>query len=253
MLAFDVIKEIGEHAINTLGSGRVKGNITTNAYYLTLEKARQLLEYGTNVFHIALDGYGETHHATRHLASGGPTFDQVWKNLIDLRDAEDLNFELRLRIHYSIDKSDKLDELIEAIGNEFSDDRRISVYFTSINNLGGPKANQIKSMSSSDKRLIENRLYKRLDPRVKRAERNNFNDCYVCYAALANSFGVRSDGAVVKCTVALNRKENCVGRIMPNGTLRIDQDAFRPWIASTLMGDFSGAACPANKILPKFL
>ena len=53
---------------------------------------------------------------------------------------------------------------------------------------------------------------------------------YVCYAAKANSFSIRADGKVQKCTVALDNPLNDIGRIHPDGTLEIDQEKLSRWI-----------------------
>ncbi|TOB10108.1 hypothetical protein, partial [Vibrio parahaemolyticus] len=44
---------------------------------------------------------------------------------------------------------------------------------------------------------------------------------YICYASKANSFGIRANGQIVKCTVALEDERNMVGTINPDGTIDI--------------------------------
>ncbi|MGC4010028.1 MAG: radical SAM protein [Pseudomonas sp.] len=158
LAAFDVVSSISRHALDVLGAEKVEGNITTNAFLLSSEKARELIGYGVRSFHVALDGFGEVHDATRHLAGGGGTFERIWRNLLALRNLE-LDFDLRLRVHYSKETYKNLDFLLDALRRDFSLDERVKVYFTSINKLGGPGDESIWRFSEEEKMAIEDELY----------------------------------------------------------------------------------------------
>ncbi|MFV0676676.1 radical SAM protein [Variovorax sp. tm] len=248
LAAFDVIERISDVAVRTLGRGKVSGNITTNGYFLSVEKAATLLGYGVNTFHVSLDGYGEIHNASRKLHGGGATFGRIWSNLVALKQIE-ANFDLRLRIHYSTSSADQMIPLIDALNSEFGGDHRVSVYFSPIENYGGPNGRHLKSISPEEKRRIEVMLYEKLGSAVGRAATKNFRDRYVCYAAMGNSLAIRSDGSLAKCTVALKSEINSLGKINENGELTVDDEKYRQWIESSIVGDWSSAACPAKKVV----
>jgi uncharacterized protein len=66
----------------------------------------------------------------------------------------------------------------------------------------------------------------------------------LCYAAMGNSFVIRSDGRVGKCTVALDDDRNTVGMLCDDGSIRIRDARFRPWIRGLFDGDQAALACP---------
>jgi uncharacterized protein len=69
-----------------------------------------------------------------------------------------------------------------------------------------------------------------------------------CYAGFANSFVIRSDGTIAKCTVDFESPENKVGQINLDGSLSIDSEKFRRWIQPLLTGSDSEAKCPLGSV-----
>jgi len=103
------------------------------------------------------------------------------------------------------------------------------VFFKSIVRLGGPNDNEITRISSAQNRYILDTLYGRLLDRNAQTA-SWVDDNYVCYAAKANSFVIRADGAINKCTVALNDERNVVGRLNIDGTMSLNRKKILPWI-----------------------
>ena len=66
----------------------------------------------------------------------------------------------------------------------------------------------------------------------------------ICYASRANSFVIRADGRIGKCTVALDNDVNDVGYLRSDGTMEITNARFRKWLENLLLGDEQGAHCP---------
>ncbi|HSQ60752.1 MAG TPA: CHAT domain-containing protein, partial [Acidobacteriota bacterium] len=66
----------------------------------------------------------------------------------------------------------------------------------------------------------------------------------VCYAAKANSFVVRADGRLNKCTVGLEEPNNQVGRIHGDGTVEVDASKLRWWMRGVWSGDAEERVCP---------
>ncbi len=67
---------------------------------------------------------------------------------------------------------------------------------------------------------------------------------YICYAARPNTWLVRADGRVGRCTVALDDPRNTVGHLDESGRLRVDSDKLRPWLAGLAELDSDLLACP---------
>lgn len=71
---------------------------------------------------------------------------------------------------------------------------------------------------------------------------------YVCYAAASNSFGIRSDGNLVKCTTALHEESNKIGSITESGELNINQALVKLWMGGFAAGKNSQLACPLYSV-----
>ncbi|MCB6745862.1 radical SAM/SPASM domain-containing protein, partial [Anaerostipes hadrus] len=56
-------------------------DVVTNGYFLTKDAFEKLLSWNVRQFMVTIDGVGEMHDRTRHLAGGGGTFDQIIENL----------------------------------------------------------------------------------------------------------------------------------------------------------------------------
>ena len=66
----------------------------------------------------------------------------------------------------------------------------------------------------------------------------------VCYASRANSFVIRADGRVNKCTISLESPKNQVGRLEPDGGLTLDVGLMLPWMRGLFPGDSKELQCP---------
>jgi uncharacterized protein len=64
-----------------------------------------------------------------------------------------------------------------------------------------------------------------------------------CYAGKPNHYVIGSDGTVYKCTVALDREENHVGVLTPEGALRLDMERAELWTKSNSLSDSGCAQC----------
>jgi uncharacterized protein len=64
-------------------------------------------------------------------------------------------------------------------------------------------------------------------------------------AAKANSYVIRADGRVGKCTVALRSDNNSIGHILQDGTLEIDAKKLAPWLTGWKTQQREALACPA--------
>ncbi len=148
LLAADVMYEISEFARDALQRGELKhlsGSVTTNGYLLRKKVIERLAASNQTFYQVSLDGFGVEHNATRKYIDGGGTFDVIWNNLIDAKKL-DIKFEIMLRLHLTTDNLDSMAVLVDRIKDEFSGDSRFSIFFKTIENLGGPNASSIKKV-----------------------------------------------------------------------------------------------------------
>lgn len=291
LLASEVIYEIAEFSKQFSDSGVFRvfgGDLTTNAYLLTVPTLRKLCELKQSAFQVSLDGYGAGHDATRKYASGKGTFDVIWANLLAARKT-DLDFKITLRCHMTRDNASSMEQLIDAICTEFEGDKRFNVFFKPIENLGGPNSKSMSTLGHSD---AASRI-KPLEQRLKEAgfgvtacidgpesatgagasvgvgtllaesERSQTLSApqkvstakpyegYICYAAKPNSLIIRADGSIGKCTVLLDDPRNHVGRLNSDGTLTMDSGLVSSvWMRGFVSRDPKELGCPAQN-LPK--
>lgn len=245
LLAVDVIQEISKHAqaiSKKIPSMHYQANITTNGYFLSIDMFNLLIDSGITFFQITLDGDRDLHNKT----ANNECFDRIWSNLMGFKDSE-LNATIELRIHYSPETWKDLKFLIEKINNEFSNDPRFVVYFKSIEHYGSKNDSNIGLFDYDTSKNIKNFLESQL---ANKSMIYNvpYASAFICYAAKATSFGIRSTGQLVKCTVALNEERNNVGHIRPDGTLFLEEDKLRLWIQGLQSGDKKMLECPNSQM-----
>lgn len=244
-----VVYDISRHIINLSKSTpcfSYRANMTTNGYRLDLATAETLVSLGVTSFQVSLDGPQVIHDRSRIRADGSGTFSRIWSNLLTIRNSE-LSLSIMLRLHFSPDTYLEMDPLIEAINEEFGEDRRFTVYFKAIGRLGGPNDHNIRifteTMTSEVRAYLEEKLrYKeQIHPFPK-------DEVYICYASKPNSLAVRSNGDLAKCTVALHDDHNRIGKLNPDGTLTVDQDKVRLWMRGFATLNGSDLSCPYKTI-----
>ena len=70
----------------------------------------------------------------------------------------------------------------------------------------------------------------------------------VCYASKPNSFVIRADGKINKCTVALSDNVNSIGLLLSDGTISIEPELAKQWSLGFFNNDSDYLACPYSKI-----
>lgn len=277
LVALPVILEIAGHAHNLAQEHgfALTGGLTTNGYLLSPEALRSLVELNQDFFQITLDGWGDVHDRTRRRADGGPTFDRIWSNLCAASET-DLKFEILLRIHLTDSNFESLKRLCEEIRKRFGKDDRYRLDFQDVRDLGGAGGSTVTPLAATEfKKMVAELLciaegrsalgdhadapepthgakfdLEQLDVKTgesaagRRAYEIKKGLPYICYAAKPNHYLIRADGRVGKCTVALDKKENTIGRINDDGTLSVDQDLARKWYAGLANLDIDQLGCP---------
>lgn len=245
LLAIDVITEICEHAKSMeakFPQMKYSSNITTNGYFLSLSNFKKLVYLGINFFQVTLDGDRELHDRTTQK----DCFDRIWGNLLEFKGSS-LDATIELRVHYSPETFDLLPNLIAKINDSFSGDSRFKVYFKSIEHYGSVNDHNIGLFDIESSRVAKSALESQLaNPSMVYTV--PYSSQFICYAAKGTSFGIRADGTIVKCTVALKEERNSIGKILKDGSMIIDATKMRRWMGGLVTGDPKMLQCPNSQM-----
>lgn len=244
LIAYHRVREICGHANELAASHGTFSHVssmTTNGYLLTKNRFAELLNLGVRHYQISLDGWKDEHDRTRRRRGGGGTFGRIWRNLLSAREVDD-EFSIMLRLHFTPSTIKQTKGLIAKINEEFGDDQRFKVFFKAIARLGGPNDSGIdpgppgwQQRAKSEFTAVMNHQEAMTDP---------VGDNYICYASEPNSFVIRSNGQLAKCTVAFDDPRNQIGFIRPDGTLRVEQDRLQLWFGGLETLRPEVLACP---------
>ncbi len=259
--AWNTVKYIAGNAHELCQQHDVKllGAMTTNSTLLHMDRLEWLVQHGIRAFQITLDGPREMHDARRLSAQKIGTFDAIWQRLAMMHASNLAGLDVTIRVHFDasswpilIKQPSFLDTIIDTFVRH---DHRFKLYFHPVENWGAGSAEGIKFFASrQDSRAALGDLLDRVSQaglgpsqvrQLKEWPETGESD-YVCYAARANAFVIRADGAVSKCTVAFDDDRNVVGRLTKDGELIIDHDLHTPWLRGLVSGDASALACPAR-------
>ena len=247
-LAGDIVREVMTDAQEVASAHGVLllSGMTTNGFLLNAETYRRFSSCGVRHYQITLDGPPELHDTTRLRANGQGSFDTIWSNLLAIKQVE-AGGDILLRIHLTKRNVVLITEFVERIKQAFDDDRRFRFKLMPVENLGGP--NDISGLViAAPARAWGHRVGLPSEHEDRMEEK--LEDDYVCYAAKANSYVIRADGRVGKCTVALKDDSNCIGRILQDGSLEINAKKLAPWLSGWKTQQKEALACPAGAVFP---
>ena len=248
LLAKDIIYEISEYIIeNKKESLNFNSNITTNAYLLDKTTFIKLCKCNISRFQVSIDGMEDIHNNTRKLANGLGSYGQIIKNLKSIRDETNQDVTIIIRLHYSLDTLEELEDTIIFLKNEFSSDKRFKILIKSLKKLGGNNDNVLKNHDYSSEKLFVNNLKYKLG--LEDFSYQETVQQHICYASRANSFAIRSTGELAKCTVALNHPMNRIGKLNSDGLLSINDNKIKLWINGLQTNDPIVLACPYTQLL----
>jgi uncharacterized protein len=258
--AWNTVKYVAGNAYELCQKHGVRfvGGMTTNSMLLHAGRLEWLALHGIKAFQITLDGPREIHDARRVSAQKTGSFDVIWQRLAMMRDSKFRDLDVTIRLHFDayscpilLEQPGFLDTVIETF---LRDDPRFKLYFHPVEKWGVGSGEGIEFFSARrDSRAALRALLDRvsqagLGPNQvdQLAKSGTGASSYVCYAARANAFVIRADGAVSKCTVAFEDDRNIVGRLTKEGELIVDHGQHTPWLRGLVSGDASALACPAT-------
>lgn len=240
MLAYDIVQELTEYSYELCQQRDVifSADMTTNGFLLDPEKLAWLVSHNVYTYQISLDGLADDHNKTRKLGNGRGTFDRIWSHL-EQAAATEIDFKFILRLHITRQNIGAIEDVHAEIQRKFGSDKRFSVFLKAIENLGGGA----EARAAVPDAAGVSALQKRFDALASHSVL--LEDTYICYAARPNSFVIRSDGVVGKCTVALKSKTNNLGQLEDGGKLNVDVEKLRRWMGGYETLDQGQLTCPA--------
>lgn len=250
LAALDVIRVISRNALDACKKNNVNfsAGMTTNAYVLDVDTARELLELGVNSYQITIDGDEEEHNKTRIRADGKGTFSRIWQNLTAISNS-DLQISIKIRIHVTPRNHDSLLRLISML-NESGFNNRFGIHFHKVSKLGGAGSENVTELKT-DEYLKRIALYESLlfgNRNVSSEFSGISSGKYICYASKPNHLLIRADGRLGKCTVALDMPSNTIGKLLPDGSITVDNHLFQSWMVGFESFDEKVLGCPVPTV-----
>jgi len=193
-------------------------DMTTNGYMLNEIVFEKLIQSGVMSYQITLDGEKQSHNEFRHTLKGEPTFDRIYSNIIMMANTKH-NFYCTIRFNIADSNFNSVKSFINNYSSPFANDKRFSIHFHPIfGNSEFKLTNEDKLQEL--KKLAQIKGFKNDIPYKNSS----------CYASNANSFVIRADGRIQKCTVSLESDINNIGKIQKDGSMCINEEKFKKWI-----------------------
>ncbi|ATJ92905.1 MULTISPECIES: radical SAM protein [Acetobacter] len=254
LLAADIIRDIDRHAsdICTPNNTVLTFNITTNGSLLTENFIIETDMLGRTKYQISFDGDEEEHNKSRILANGSPTFHSILEKIILFQKLVEnkkiTRSKVMLRLHLSPGKLEGTWRFLTYVSKHL-DPTVFSILLKNVGKYGGKNDRDLRVFEEHEHAVV---LFRQKAIEV-------FPDFFqkptsstpVCYACEANSFVIRADGRLAKCTVALGRSENTIGKILPSGELLLDTKKHSPWLEPLISLEPEKLACPLPSVLSK--
>jgi uncharacterized protein len=246
LLARDLIEDVMRHVGRLRVEHprmRVESDVTTNGHHLGRRVFERLLALGVDKYQVSFDGPPEWHDRVRRQAGGGGTFDRIWGNLASLRAVRG-DFQVQVRVHVDRENHRAMPAFIDRYAEHFGSDGRFQLFLRKLSRYGGPNDSALAVLDDGEEcGAVLGELWAYADRRGV-ARFDGFQETTSCYAARANSFVVRADGRVNKCTVVLDHPRNQVGRLHESGRLQLESGRMLDWMRGLSAGDALQMLCP---------
>lgn len=240
-IILDVMKDVRELAAAN-SRLTIASDMTTNGFLLARPLFDTLVTAGVRHYQISFDGPREWHDRKRVRHGGRGTFDRIWANLLAMREATGA-FTITARIHVDAENREAIPGFLETFAECFGSDPRFEVFIRTLSRLGGPADAGLPVLEIDEgRRVVEGLRY--LASRLGLCQIEAKPSRPICYAAKANSFVVRADGRLNKCTVALEHPNNQVGRIREDGTVVLEKAPMLQWMRGLRSEDPAELKCP---------
>ena len=246
LLTLSIIEDISGHILELLEKNpkcQFRADMTTNAYCLGPSIFNKLCRFKVGLYQITFDGPRELHNKKRILANGSGTFDQIWENLLNLKKT-DKQVSFLIRLHLDKDNFPCIYAFLDEYRRDFSNDNRFKLFLRPLSKLGGQSDEALHTFNNERERKEAVEELKRYMERNGIQHKAAMDLPGICYASKLNSFVLRTNGNINKCTVALDREYNQVGSIYQDGTLEIEKETLFRWCRGLQSGNEKELLCP---------
>jgi uncharacterized protein len=247
MLAYKIIVDMMEfiNHLNTDGKTVVHSKMSTNGYLLTPEKFRRLVLLGVKRYQISFDGDKKEHDKLRVFRDESPTFDTIWQNLISAHNT-DLDFITVVRVHVNKLNARSVRNFLNRLADSLQGDSRFRLFIRPLSKLGGHNDSTLPILEGEHAELVrELKEYaETLGLFLNYGDGRAAN--FVCHASKLNSFLIRPNGQIGKCSCNPYNDRNNVGMLQSDGTIYFDRDKLLWWSRGIFSGDSRELACPLN-------
>lgn len=249
----DLVLRFSRQAFRLLAGRRLPyaAGVTTNAHYLTPELFEQLLDAGVVSYQITVDGDRALHDRQRVTVKGGPTFDRIIGHLKHMAASKD-DFACTVRCNSHPADMPRVMALFE--GDDLLFMRGDPRFKVDLHTIWSSDRKDVVGTAAPDSecgsgvtRPLDIYFYNReLEARGFRT--NTFSSSTAplsgaCYAGKPNWFVVGPDLTLYKCTVAFDRDDNRVGKVLADGTFDLNQAKNDLWTGSNAQTDTSCGTC----------
>ncbi|NEW05898.1 radical SAM protein [Paenibacillus sp. SYP-B3998] len=248
LLVPEIIAELSDSFLESCSRYGVgySADMSTNGYFLTMERFAEMLERNVCRFMITLDGVGTIHDNRRKLRGGGRTYEAIISNLKTICSV-DAQFKIDIRVNYDEDNKEEVPELLDELSTWFGGDERFQIMVRPVGRWGGPNDDLIPvcDRTAAETNLWELTEYGLLKglPLSESIVDVLMPAGAVCYAAKPNSLVIGADGRLYKCSVALDDEVNQVGWLLGDGSLELDMNKISLWTSSGEERDVVCRAC----------
>lgn len=203
LLAPDVIEALSGRlmALCDEKGAEYSAGIITNGYLLTQENADLLAKCKVKSAQITLDGVGEAHDKTRHLAGGGATFHRITDNL--RQGKIDFRVNIRHNVHAeNFGEVEVLKTFVETLAEESGNKLIYYPAIVSSNHASDDRGCGVGLLCTTDASEIGIRLdAKRFEP----------GHGQYCMAHRLMSVGIDEKGNLQKCWEDVDKPEHSFG------------------------------------------
>jgi uncharacterized protein len=249
LLAQDVIEDISAHVQSLIKNNNnivYVADMTTNGYLLSLPVLKKMIGFGIRHYQISFDGPPDIHNKKRMLADQSETFGRIWENIEGARSLKE-KFAITVRLHVDTESYPHIFAFIDRYAKTFKDDERYELFFRPTSCLGGINDAALPVMDTKKFEEAAKKICAYLRKlKVRYTTMEGVRS--ICYAAKLNCFAVRSNGAVNKCTVALEDKANDVGFLRENGSFGFRRERLFRWARGLESNDEKELLCPLVNI-----
>lgn len=248
LLALDILEDIAGYIltiINNYNSNIVfNSQITTNGYLLTAPAFKKLIALKINHFQITFDGPQKIHDERRFLIGGKGTFDKIWDNLLNIKQIDE-KYTIIVRLHLDEYNLSYLKDFTGDYQKHFTNDERFILFLRPVKGLCGNMGSNIRVFTDCEGRKVIDEIGHFLKNNgVKYLTPDDMDS--ICYASKFNSYSIRANGNINKCTVHLEDEKNNIGLINANGSLNINKEKYLRWCRGYSSGNQNELFCPAK-------